>query len=108
MLCLVSHADFKANDIFKVEVTCSKQCSILLEVYMNTEINLTMNGYTQVEFHMNAAGVIINSKLPENVFSFSEVSIIATIDNPNEVTDGFKMKAAVGYELDTANLSYNH
>ena len=55
-----------------------------------------MGKYTQIQFHMNAAGVIVNSKLPENVDNFSEVNIIATIDNPYEITDGFKMKAAVG------------
>ena len=44
-----------------------------------------MNGYTEVEFHMNAAGVIINSQLPKNITSFSEVSIVATINNPFEI-----------------------
>lgn len=74
---------------------------------MNDEIDLKMNGYTQVQFHMNAAGVIINSQLPKNATTFTEVRIIATIDNPFEVLDGFKMSAAVGKTLNTSDISYN-
>jgi hypothetical protein len=58
-----------------------------------------MGQSVSITFNMNAAGVVVNSKLPEDVKDFTEVDIIATIDNPYEIVDGFKMKAAVGAQL---------
>lgn len=78
---MIPSADFKMNDIFEINVTCSRNCEIAVEAYMNSEIDLVMGKYTQIQFHMNAAGVVINSKLPSDVNNFSEVNIIATIDN---------------------------
>ena len=62
-------------------------------------MTLRMGEITQITFHINAAGIVVNSQLPQDVGNFTEVAIVGTIDNPYEITEGFKMKAVTGDKL---------
>lgn len=50
-------------------------------------------------FYIDAAGVVINSKLPPSATNFTEVAIVGIIQNPYEITEGFKMRAVTGPQL---------
>jgi hypothetical protein len=94
-LCIVSGAELKTNVPVLVTVQCIVDCRVDLEIYVGAELKMKLNEEYTVALGAHPYDFVVALKVPDDAV-FTELNILATVNNPEDIDGSFEIYANVG------------